>query len=183
MLTSGYIVMTLLVVYTVVDSGQSSLVQSIANVGNITIGKHIGSAIKYDTEIKVEIKCIEGQPGYDCCLKIKDNAVKCIEGKLRVPTEEEIKDMTADDLTKYSCCMATIMTDCIVDNAKDSCSADDYKLYKQEIDQGIEVANKGDCANHKIVPGQIGYCSGTVTLLANIALIMISFVSVKLYLN
>ncbi|XP_054160039.1 uncharacterized protein LOC128958249 [Oppia nitens] len=185
MIMSGYIVITLLVVMTVLGGSQSSVVKpqnklsqmtigqhlgsimmtksnnKIASIGNITIGKHIGSAIKYDTDIKVDITCTQGLPGYDCCKKIKDDAIKCIEGKLLVPTEEEIRNMTSDDITKYSCCAITLMTDCILDNARYSCSVDDYKLYKEAIEQGINETNKVACANHKIVPGKIDYCSQT----------------------
>ncbi|XP_054160257.1 uncharacterized protein LOC128958429 [Oppia nitens] len=190
MLTSGYIAMTLLVVCTVVGGGQSLAVKQSIKFGNLTIGDNINNnnnkaavGLNIKSQIDVEVKCTEGMEGYDCCIKIKDDAIKCASGKLRTPGEDEVKKWTADDIIKFSCCATTVLYDCIKDNAKAKCSSGDYDLYKKAYEETIKLLNEGQCSGHKINSDDVGYCSGTVTLLANIALIMISFVSVKLYLN
>ncbi|XP_054160321.1 uncharacterized protein LOC128958484 [Oppia nitens] len=213
MIIADCIGITLLFVCTILVGSQSSIINENLIFGNLTHNDNNNNnniilslnSLNYKSDGDIAITCIEGQPGYDCCMKIKDDARKCINSKLRLPNKDETDKWSADDILKYSCCAITMMTDCIEISAKTTCSADDYDLYKKTIVEGIDKLNKGQCADHKIESGKYDFClktdpappttptvaptSGSIgyinrqNLLTNVLFVITSIISIRKYFN
>ncbi|XP_054160420.1 uncharacterized protein LOC128958566 [Oppia nitens] len=160
MITLGYIAMSLLVVCTILGSGQSSILKPQSTFDNLPIGQNIVFTVdnKLGINFNISCSCIGDRPGYECCKKFKDDGNKCINSKLEKPSDEETKKWTDDQLDQYFCCGTTIMFDCVNDISKTKCSSEDHKLYIDKIDKSTKQFNQNECVNHKIVSGQIDYC-------------------------